>query len=237
MELSNSEEDYDQDSDGNILDLPDVDDSDDEEASENINEGDAIPKIDHINQDSVDNHMIQTLNLTNDNIIHAENTEENILPFLSGTFNTMPASKPMNIVPKTQPTINLFDDDELLAFVSGKFGTNAENEPNKVNDLDIILEEEGSEIIESDKEFNNNNTEKSYYSAKNIMNFQQPKSKVLEQKSKFIEGEAEVEDDEFMNYGGIDGEDFEGIDEYEKDMLADGEKTRVNERAIIDLHR
>jgi hypothetical protein len=71
------------------------------------------------------------------------------------------------------------------------------------------------------------------------MTFRRPELKKTTKsaKSRFIEAEAEVEEDEFMNFGGIDGEDFAGIDEYETDMLADNDKSKLNEKKVIELHR
>ncbi|KAI8916040.1 hypothetical protein EDD86DRAFT_253319 [Gorgonomyces haynaldii] len=53
------------------------------------------------------------------------------------------------------------------------------------------------------------------------------------EKSKFIEYEAEIEEDEFMHLGGVDGEDFMGIDEYEKDMLQDGKQLLETDQQAI----
>jgi hypothetical protein len=55
------------------------------------------------------------------------------------------------------------------------------------------------------------------------------------QRSKFIETEAEVEEDEFMNYGGIDGEDSGG-NEYDKKMLNDKNDEYLDLDAIMKLH-
>lgn len=54
---------------------------------------------------------------------------------------------------------------------------------------------------------------------------------------RFVETEADVEEDEFMNYGGIDGEDLNGPDEYDKSLVNDMDSTPVNAEAIMELHQ
>lgn len=56
-------------------------------------------------------------------------------------------------------------------------------------------------------------------------------------KNKFVDVEADVEEDEFMNYGGLDGEENGEKDEYDKSMLADDNNEPVNLQAIMDLHQ
>ncbi len=56
--------------------------------------------------------------------------------------------------------------------------------------------------------------------------------------SKFIETEAEVEEDEFMNYGGIDGEELlNGKDEYDKAMLADSDEEPADLAEVLDFYQ
>jgi hypothetical protein len=52
---------------------------------------------------------------------------------------------------------------------------------------------------------------------------------------KFIMTEAEVEDDEFQNYGGVDGEDLDMPDSYDKKLIND-KSQNINLDAILQLH-
>lgn len=54
-------------------------------------------------------------------------------------------------------------------------------------------------------------------------------------RNKFIDAEAEVEEDEFMNYGGNDGEDINDQNEYDKSMVNDANDEDVNLEAIAEL--
>jgi hypothetical protein len=56
-------------------------------------------------------------------------------------------------------------------------------------------------------------------------------------RSKFIEAEAEVEEDEFMNYGGIDGEDNNEKNEYDKSLLNDKNDENINVEAVMDYYQ
>ncbi|KAL5033252.1 hypothetical protein RTP6_001245 [Batrachochytrium dendrobatidis] len=58
----------------------------------------------------------------------------------------------------------------------------------------------------------------------------------IKKSSKFVETEAEVEDDEFMHVGGVDGEDDPDIDQYEQDMLGDSDIEDMQQEAIANLH-
>lgn len=74
--------------------------------------------------------------------------------------------------------------------------------------------------------------------------FNQPNSKVAIEKQKaakpgarFVDTEAEVEEDEFMNYGGLEGEDQEGQDQYDLSMLNDDSAEPINLEAVLELHK
>ncbi|KAI8899616.1 MRC1-like domain-containing protein [Globomyces pollinis-pini] len=53
--------------------------------------------------------------------------------------------------------------------------------------------------------------------------------------SKFVETEAEVEEDEFMNYGGLDGDD-KGEDRYDAAMVNDANDEDLDLQALMELH-
>ncbi|KAJ3354781.1 hypothetical protein HDU91_005742 [Kappamyces sp. JEL0680] len=55
--------------------------------------------------------------------------------------------------------------------------------------------------------------------------------------NKFIDVEAEVEEDEFMNHGGIDGEDVAGQNEYDKTMLADSDEEPADLGVVLDYYQ
>ncbi|KAH6590720.1 hypothetical protein BASA50_009183 [Batrachochytrium salamandrivorans] len=55
-------------------------------------------------------------------------------------------------------------------------------------------------------------------------------------KSLYVDAEAEVEEDEFMHMGGVDGEDDADLDQYDPDMLADSDIEDLQETAIANLH-
>jgi MRC1-like domain len=168
-----------------------------------------------------------------------EYDSQGMLSLLSGTFKaTQKANNASSLITKSQPNLNLFDNSELLSMLSGKFDTQPSQATQKKS-LEVIEEVVETEDKSSDRETGelSDTAEPAATGLKLLQLRQAPALKPAQPKSKFIEGEAEVEEDEFMNYGGIDGEDFAGIDEYEKDMLADGDKTKVNEKAIQELHR
>jgi hypothetical protein len=156
--------------------------------------------------------------------------DQNILAFLSGSFGSTPVSNSVSFAATSQANLKPFDDTELLALISKKSDVPSQF-PEKVRKLEVILESDteqvGDEFSDSDDGINQ---------SINIQPIATNKAAAVP-KSKFIEGEAEVEEDEFMNYGGIDGEDVNAADEYEKDMLADGDKSKLNEKAVVELHR
>lgn len=74
--------------------------------------------------------------------------------------------------------------------------------------------------------------------------FNQPNSKAALETQKtvkpgarFVETEAEVEEDEFMNYGGLEGEEHEGQDQYDLSMLNDDSAEPMNLEAVLELHK
>jgi hypothetical protein len=57
-------------------------------------------------------------------------------------------------------------------------------------------------------------------------------------KNAFVEEEADVEEDEYMNFGGVDGEIEARLDRYEPEFVAEADKEVVdNYDDVIDLHR
>ena len=57
-------------------------------------------------------------------------------------------------------------------------------------------------------------------------------------KTAFVEEEADVEEDEFMNFGGIDGEIDAGLDGYDPEFVAEADKEVVEDYDdVIELHR
>jgi hypothetical protein len=69
--------------------------------------------------------------------------------------------------------------------------------------------------------------------------FNQPNSKAALEKQKaskpgarFVETEAEVEEDEFMNYGGLEGQN-----QYDLSMLNDDSAEPINLEAVLELHK
>lgn len=163
--------------------------------------------------------------------VQGENSE--IFSLLSGGFPAT-QSNDMNVS-------TLEENIELLGLLSGVFqptqkevtpiGEISEEKTNDdIADVDII----DFQTYDSDEDKERAQLEFAQLFA-NVPQNNTKQPQVL--KSKFIANEAEVEEDEFMNYGGIDGEDFMGINEYEKDMLADNIDVKVNFKAVLDLHR
>lgn len=57
-------------------------------------------------------------------------------------------------------------------------------------------------------------------------------------KSAFVEEEADVEEDEYMNFGGADGEIEAQLDRYEPEFVAEADKEVVeNYDDVMELHR
>lgn len=56
-------------------------------------------------------------------------------------------------------------------------------------------------------------------------------------RNQFIDAEAEVEDDEFMNYGGIEGEGGNEPNEYDKALLNDNNDEDENLEAVMDFYQ
>jgi hypothetical protein len=115
--------------------------------------------------------------------------------------------------------------------------TAEENSDNEVDIQKLILEDNDTESEEELKSEKNSEVDESdglnvpfkvkVVSASNV---------VVEPQSKYVLTEADVEDDEFQNYGGIDGEQIEGADTYDKSMLADSDEEPIDKQPIIDLH-
>jgi hypothetical protein len=61
-------------------------------------------------------------------------------------------------------------------------------------------------------------------------------AKIQKSGPRFVETEAEVEEDEFMNFGGADGEELHGKDEYDKSLLADSDEDVGDMKAVMELH-
>lgn len=54
----------------------------------------------------------------------------------------------------------------------------------------------------------------------------------------FVETEADVEDDEFMNFGGKDGEDDGAMDQYDPEFVGEADKEVIEDFGdVIELHR
>lgn len=160
-----------------------------------------------------------------------QESSQNILSMLSGSF---PSPKPMSLLipKKVENTVAPFDDSELLALLSGTFGTAIPSA--EKSRLSQVEEEDVNE--DSNSETSDHNSPP--INPQSFFKTTAPAPlRVPEPRSKFIDREAEVEEDEFMNYGGIDGENLGAVDEYEPDMLAEVDKSKINAKAIQELHR
>jgi hypothetical protein len=61
-------------------------------------------------------------------------------------------------------------------------------------------------------------------------------AKIQNSGPRFVETEAAVEEDEFMNFGGADGEEIDGQNEYDKSLLADSDEDIGDIKAVMELH-
>lgn len=217
----------------NLLDLPDNSDSESERiltdvessCSESDGEGKENKK-----------EMYSAKELFEDAVNEQVESSGNLLSLLSGSFGTNPAetAAPSPIsTEKPQSELQGTQNDDLLELLSGGFSAVPQDPANDTN----------SESLNQDLNAHMPNKplgDASAAAAEFASRFNQlaesaPKP-VPAAARKFIDQEAEVEEDEFMNYGGIDGEDLNAPNEYDKSMVSDT-KVRINEKAIMELHR
>ena len=124
--------------------------------------------------------------------------------------------------------------------------------PDKIDIQNLIYEDSDVEgnasLVEGDENSSNHVDEEmeEEVEEETLENFQIPWKRIMKQTQtvvksnpahKLIETEAEVEEDEFMNEGGLEGEDQSIPNEYDKAMLNDNIQEPMNEKAVMELHQ
>ncbi|KAJ3262502.1 hypothetical protein HK103_000031 [Boothiomyces macroporosus] len=173
---------------------------------------------------------------------------QNIFSLLSGKFTDTTESQSIQQKQKviedslSQDTpvenVSLEQDSQLLNLLSGNFTSDSALLGKNIEDLISESEEEDEESSAEEES-----------EAEQVVNVQtNAEQKPIEwvipekipvvgtEKNGFVEIEADVEDDEFLNHGGIDGEDA-GVNEYEADMIAEVDSKAVDGEDLLDIHQ
>ncbi|KAJ3310447.1 hypothetical protein HDV04_005027 [Boothiomyces sp. JEL0838] len=172
---------------------------------------------------------------------------QNIFSLLSGKFTDTTESQSIQQKQETiedslsQDTpvenVSLEQDSQLLNLLSGKFNSDSALLGKNIEDLISESEEEDEESsAEEESETEEVVNVQTNAEQKPIEWIIPEKIPVVgTEKNGFVEIEADVEDDEFLNHGGIDGEDA-GVNEYEADMIAEVDSKAVDGEDLLDIH-
>ena len=193
-------------------------------------------------------------------------TQEPVLDLLSGTFGTDPneagSTVEMNEIESGHN--NNFDgvlgvppENDLISEEQSESEIDEANlieresrntEPDKIELQNMIYSDSDLESSTAslsdhkDSEEEGQNEEE----PETLENFKIPWNEMIQQTQtvvkanpthRLIETEAEVEEDEFMNEGGLEGETIDVPNEYDKAMLNDSTLEPMNEQAVLELHQ
>ena len=193
-------------------------------------------------------------------------TQQPVLDLLSGTFGTNPneAGSTVEVNEIESGHNNTFDgvlgvppESDLNSEVQSESETDEANrferlsrdtEPDKIELQNMIYSDSDLESSTAslsdhkDSEEEGQNEEE----PETLENFKIPWNEMIQQTQtvvkanpthRLIETEAEVEEDEFMNEGGLEGETIDVPNEYDKAMLNDSTLEPMNEQAVLELHQ
>lgn len=136
---------------------------------------------------------------------------------------------------KDQDVLGNIESNELMeSSSSGSDENDQVYSQNNYSDTKQPTPEETSEALEPLR--NINDVLMNADSSKMVLN--SSKLSAPSFKNAFVEEEADVEEDEYMNFGGADGEIEARLDRYEPEFVAEADKEVVdNYDDVIELHR
>ena len=154
--------------------------------------------------------------------------KQDVLEFLSGSFGTNGTAETVGTSIQNHGDI-LNDKEDLLGMLSGQFSA----DPTVVHDSLTPIPE-----VEEEEESLQNSAPVSPLKLAIFPSPEKAKEQPNVVKTIFVEEEAEVEDDEFMNMGGLDGEEDAALDQYDPEFVAEADKEVINDFSdIMELHR